>query len=126
MDEPDSRYRTFDWNAESAEEAIRSTNVARLASRVLFRLAAATAVVGVIGAAGSIWLNTSRSSTGRGIYGSIQWPLVLLQAASVLLETALPVGLMIAAGAFLRLHAARYETDLFDTTLSSDTDDNAG
>jgi hypothetical protein len=105
---------------EWAMEAARSTRLARTMAKVCFLLAGLSLTVGLIGAITSFLYVTDQSAFGGP---SGETTLALAQASNVLLNGLLPAGLLAAAGAFLRVYAVRFETDLY---VNDEADDPEG
>lgn len=111
--EASTRVRT--WAMETA----KATRLARLASTVLIVGAAVSVVVG-IGAAVATYL-----AIGGGGFASDSW-LRWAQAASIVVQSLVPAGIMLAAGAALRVQVARLDTDILAASDDDDDEPDSG
>ena len=83
----------------------------------MFALSGLTLTVGLLGAGSVYWAVTG----GDNSMGGSTW-LGIAQSSSVLLTSLLPTGLFVAAGAYLRLQTARFDTEI----LAGADDDEPG
>ena len=103
-------YRPPTEIQEWAVEAARSTRLVGLAWKLCFALAALALVLGLVAAVSAfLYVN---GQTGFG--SSSQSGLAVSQASNALVNALLPTGVLVAAGAFLRLSVTRFEVDLAD------------